>query len=90
MEIIGVKELRDNLSAILQKVENGEIVTIQRHGKGIAELRPQKKSEAVEAVLNLKRKGLLDGGSGVIPNTRRVKNRQPAKPISDMIIEDRR
>jgi len=90
MEIIGVKELRDNLSAILQKVEKGEIVTIQRHGKGIAELRPKKKSEALEAVLNLKRKGLLDGGSGVIAKTRRVKNRQPTKPISDMIIEDRR
>ncbi len=90
MNTIGVKELRDNLSLILRMVEKGTVVTVHRHGKDIAELRPAGRSDAAETVLELKRKGLLDGGSGVIGNIERVVNRKPEKPVSDIIAEDRR
>ena len=75
MNTIGVKELRDNLSLILRKVEKGGVVAVHRHGKDIAELRPVGRSYVAETVLSLKRKGLLDGGSGVIGNIEPVTNR---------------
>ena len=40
METIGVKELRDNLSRILKKVERGEVIRVLRHGRDVMELRP--------------------------------------------------
>ena len=90
MDTIGVKELRDNLSLILRKVEKGGIVTVHRHGKDIVELRPIGRSDVEETVLTLKRKGILEGGSGVIGNIEPVTNRKPEKPVSDIIAEDRR
>jgi len=42
---ISVKEARGNLSALLNKVEHGEEITITRHGKKIARLVPPAKGK---------------------------------------------
>ncbi len=90
MESIGVKELRDNLSRILKKVEEGNIIRVLRHGKDVVELRPIRKSEEEELLDHLRDKDLLEGGSGKIGLVRTVKNKIPETQISDYIVEDRR
>ena len=40
MESIGVKELRNHLSWIIRRVEQGDVIQVLRHGKRVVELRP--------------------------------------------------
>lgn len=87
---IGVRELRDNLSRVLKRVEQGEVVRVLRHGKDVLELRPVKTTAENEFVAHMKGKGILVGGSGKVGPVRSVKNRRPEKPISDIIVEERR
>jgi len=90
METVGVKELRDNLSRILKKVESGEIVRVLRHGKGIVEIRPVSTSPELELAHRLEARGFLRGGSGRIGPVKSVRNLKPDMPVSDFVIEDRR
>ncbi|MBW2369210.1 MAG: type II toxin-antitoxin system Phd/YefM family antitoxin [Deltaproteobacteria bacterium] len=90
METIGVKQLRDNISAILVKVQQGETIRILRHGKDIAELCPIAHSPEQKLLDNLKKGNQTMGGSGKIGPIRSAKNINPEKPISDLILEDRR
>ena len=91
METIGVKELRDNLSRILKKVERGEVIRVLRHGRDVVELRPVVKNSEQELLSRLKGKNLLEGGGiGNIGSVKTVKNLKPEAPVSDLIAEDRR
>jgi len=90
MESIGVKELRDNLSRILKKVENGEVIRVLRHGKAVVELQPLIKSKEQDLLNRLKEKDILGGGTGNIGVLKNVKNLMPDMPVSDLVIEDRR
>lgn len=40
MRVVGTLEARNSLSALLERVEKGEEITITRHGKPIARLVP--------------------------------------------------
>ncbi|MBU1055301.1 MAG: hypothetical protein KKC46_15980 [Proteobacteria bacterium] len=90
MENVGVKELRDSLSIILKKVENGEIIKIMRHGKAVAELKPLVTPSEQMLLNNLKNKGVLGGGNGNIGFIKSVKNKIPDMPVSDLITQDRK
>lgn len=91
METVGVKQLRDNLSRILKKVERGEVVKVLRHGKDVVELRPIRKNAGQEFLNRLKDKNLLAGGGiGAISLVKTVKNLKPESPVSDFIAEDRK
>jgi antitoxin (DNA-binding transcriptional repressor) of toxin-antitoxin stability system len=53
MQIVGAYEAKTNLSALLKKVSQGEIITITRRGKPVAELsRPvsRNSSNVTEAI----------------------------------------
>jgi len=89
MESIGVKELRDNLSRVLKKVENGAVIRVLRHGKAVVELQPLIVNKEYKLLNLLKEKDILGGGSGHISSIKSVKNVQPDKPVSDLVIEDR-
>ena len=90
MESIGVKELRDNLSRILKKVENGEVIRVLRHGKAVVELQPLMVNKDQNLLNRLKKKDILGGGTGNIGDVRTIKNLKYDKPVSDIVIEDRR
>ncbi|MCP4682070.1 MAG: hypothetical protein GY864_07040 [Desulfobacterales bacterium] len=90
MESVGVKELRDNLSRILKKVEGGNIIRVLRHGRDVVELRPTRKSPEEKLLSHLRGKDVSEGGSGKIGLIRTVKNKKPETQISDYIVEDRR
>lgn len=40
MKAIGIRELRDHLSEVVQQVEEGEIVEITKHGQAVARIVP--------------------------------------------------
>ena len=40
MKAIGIRELREHLSEVVQRVEGGEIVEITRHGQAVARIVP--------------------------------------------------
>ena len=90
MENIGVKELRDNLSRILKKVENGEGVRVLRHGKAVVELQPLMVNKEQNLLNRLKKEDILGGGTGNIGAVKTIKNLKYDKPVSDIVIEDRR
>jgi len=90
METIGVRQLRDNLSRILKRVEKGTVIRVLRHGKDVVELRPVTKTIEQELLHRLADKDLLGGGSGTIGPVKTVKNLTPEMPVSDLVIQDRR
>ena len=90
MENIGVKELRDNLSRVLKRVERGEVVRVMRHGKAVVEIQPLITNKEQKLLNTLQKKGISGGGMGNIGYIKSIKNLKPEKPVSEMIIEDRR
>jgi len=90
MGSIGVRELRENLSRVLRKVEQGEVIRVLRHGKDVVELRPIRTQAEQEILNRLQRLDLLGGGTGRIGPVKTVRNRIPEKPVSDFVREDRR
>ncbi|MFA5505537.1 MAG: type II toxin-antitoxin system prevent-host-death family antitoxin [Vulcanimicrobiota bacterium] len=40
MEKVGIRELKDNLSAYLRKVATGQVINVTDRGRVVAELRP--------------------------------------------------
>ena len=64
---IGAFEAKNRLSELLQLVENGEEVTITRHGKAVARLVPprgndlEKRKEAIEWLKRTRKERNLDG-----------------------------
>ena len=90
METIGIRQLKNNVSKIIKKVETGAVVRVLRHGKEVAELRPINIQPDRKTVIRLIEKDIIKGGTGIIGPVRSVENKDPAKPVSDIICEDRR
>ena len=74
MENVGVRQFRDNLSQILNRVEQGEIIKIVRHGKDIAELRPIERKIEQQVLNRLQINDIIGGGKGKIGTVKTVKN----------------
>lgn len=90
MESVGIKQLRDNLSSILNTVEKGEVIRVLRRKKYVVELRPIKKNMEQDFLNRLRDKNVLGGGTGKIGPVKSVKNLRPDMPVSDLVIENRR
>jgi len=90
METIGIKQFRSQLSQILKRVEDGEIITVLRHGKKVVELRPSQPKAENAIVLRLKNQRIAGGGSGKVAAITPVKNVHPQKCVSDYVSQDRR
>jgi antitoxin (DNA-binding transcriptional repressor) of toxin-antitoxin stability system len=57
MHSVGVFEAKNHFSELLERVQNGEVVTITKHGKPIAELR---RSAEIDPALKAQRLALLE------------------------------
>lgn len=90
METVGIRDLRDNLSRIIKRVEEGEVIRVLRHGRDVVELHPVKENEGAELLNRLKARCLHGGRKGILGKIKTVKNRRPHMPVSDMVLEDRR
>lgn len=57
VERVGVRELRQNLSRWLRRVENGESFEVTERGRPVAELRPLAREEGM--IARLRREGRI-------------------------------
>jgi len=89
---VGVKELKDNLSAYLRQVKAGVTVTITEHGQPIGRLSPVRRS-VEERLQELADSGLITwSGKRFQPDTSDVRPRlspTAAKTASEVVLEGR-
>ncbi|PWV97533.1 prevent-host-death family protein [Hoeflea marina] len=81
MDEVGILQARNNLSALIERVERGEEVTITRHGKPVAKL--------VSADNDDERKARVRAAIGWI-RSNRAGNSLRGASIKEMIEEGRR
>lgn len=89
---VGVKELKDNLSAYLRQVKAGATLTITEHGQPIGRLAPVPKS-VDERLQELIDSGLITwNGNKFQPDSNRVRPRLSAnasKTAAEVVLEGR-
>ena len=87
----GIRDVKNNLSRYLAQVKEGEEVLITDHGKPIARIIKEDERYYLREKMNaLVRKGLV-----LLPVRRLNKEKLlpievPGKPVSEMVLEDRR
>ena len=88
MTNVGIQEFKTHLSEYIQRVKQGESLTITKYGKSVAALVPAVSRSGLANAWRLVSEGKLEwrGGkpAGLIP---RIPSR--GKPASRMIIEER-
>ena len=89
MTQVGVRELRDNLSEYLRRVERGELLLITDRGRPVGELGPASRREATERGRRLVRDGVATWSGGK-PRGLAGAPKPRAGLVSDAVIEDRR
>jgi prevent-host-death family protein len=89
---VGVRELKERLSAYLERVEEGESVTITRHGKPVARLVPYSEPLA-EKLEDLRQRGIIYWSGKkleyTLPTIEPDGDAAEGQTLSDLIIEDR-
>ena len=89
MPRIGIRELRDKLSSCLAQVREGKRFEITNRGEVVALLIPVKEKKASEELLALVGEGTATWSGGKPTGAPRpVKGR--GRPVSELIVEDRR
>ena len=89
MSSVGVRDLRDNLSAYLRRVREGELLVITDRGKPIGELGPAAGGRSAERARVLVRKRVVSWSGGK-PKGLSGALRPKAGLVSVAVIEDRR
>ncbi|HEU5317979.1 MAG TPA: type II toxin-antitoxin system prevent-host-death family antitoxin [Chloroflexota bacterium] len=89
MASVGVRELKDRLSHYLARVKQGEEIAVTDRGREIAIIRPAATTGAQRALARLRDEGILHwGGRRPTLPARAVDVR--GRPVSDLVLEDRR
>lgn len=86
---IGIRELKNKLSAILRRVKNGETVTIKDRNRTIAVIVPAASGESTEILDRLAAAGRLAWSGGKPAGCQRPP-RMRGPSVSDAVLEDRR
>lgn len=90
-QVVGIRELRDRLSAYLQLVANGQSITIGNRRNPVARLIPAAPEREAAALDRLAATGALQRPSGKPGGRAPVKPRKRSKrTIADLVSEDRR
>jgi prevent-host-death family protein len=89
MQVVGVRELKANLSAYLRRVQAGERVTVTDRGRVIAALVPAEPAPTLEWAHAMVAKGRAKWSGGK-PLGLKTRVRARGTPTSRMVIEDRR
>ena len=89
MASVGIRELRDKLSLYLTQVREGKQIEITNRGEVIALLIPMKRKKVNKELL-----ALVEEGTAAWTGGKPTGASQPVKgygrPLSELIIEDRR
>ena len=87
MATVGVRELRNRLSHYLDRVREGERITVTDRGREVAVIAPSEESEEHRRLMALVAKGELHWNGRKLPDFEPIKS--PGKPASEMVLEDR-
>ena len=87
---IGVRELKDNLSATLARVRRGEAITVTDRNQPVAIIVPAKGAEDVDTVVRTLVKSGRLAWSGGKPVGLEKAPRVRGASVSDAVVEDRR
>ena len=89
MEMVGVKQLKENLSRYLKRVKAGERIMVTDRRKEVAMIVPCGQEPEEEKMLQLVQQGIAywSGGKPTGISSRIVSK---GKSVSDAILEDRR
>ena len=88
----GIKEVKNNLSQLLARVKAGEEILITKRGKPIARIVKENSGyNSIRTALE----PLIQRGLVTLPSRSIIKDhisavKVPGKPVSEMVIEDRR
>ena len=90
---VGIKEAKNNLSQLLARVEAGEEVLITKRGRPVARI--VREPDAAIASIRAALAQLVEEGLATLPTRSLKKDVLPlvkvkGKPVSEMVIEDRR
>jgi prevent-host-death family protein len=89
--LVGVRALREKLSAHLRAVARGEIVTISdRKRRPVARLVPVDRNPEDDVLDRLAARGALQRGAGKPGGQPPVRPKRKGRSVSDFVIEDRR
>lgn len=86
---VGVRELRDRLSAVLRRVKRGEVVTVSDRRRPVAVLVPISAALVDRALAALATAGRLSWAGGK-PAGARAPARVRGQTVAGVVIEDRR
>lgn len=89
MEIIGIRELKENLGRYMKMVRTGEKITITDRKKEIAIIMPLEKKDKEEKIYQLIQRGIVSWHGGK-PKGLPVRIVPKGKSVSSAVIEDRR
>jgi len=88
--MVGVRELRQNLSVYLDQVKRGKSLLVTEHGRTVAELRPA--AAATDIIERLARDGLATRATrrpANLPEPVRIRSRRSLQDILDELREER-
>jgi len=89
MSHVGVRELKNQLSRYLKRVQEGEEIVVTDHGRSVAKIVPAKSSALRRRLEPLLREGAVRWAGGKPHGaSRRPVIRQGS--LADMVVEDRR
>jgi prevent-host-death family protein len=87
---IGVRELKDNLSATLARVRRGETITVTDRNRAVAVIVPASAGENLNDLVQTLVKSGRVVWSGGKPAGLRSAPRVHGRPVSEAVVEDRR
>jgi len=89
MKAVGVRELRQNLSVYLDRVKEGETLTVTEHGHDVALLTPLPKRE-MDVLERLVAEGKATAPTKSLRNLPPPKPGAPGMPPAEVIISEMR
>ena len=88
MRSVGVRELRQNASELLDRVESGATIEITNHGRAVARLVPISHGEGL-SYSELVARGLLRPGRGDVLDVVPVRQEAGAQTTDELLALDR-
>ena len=89
MSQVGVRELKNQLSRYLKRVQEGEEIIVTEHGRSVARLLPVLTPPLKKDLEPLLREGVVRWGGGK-PRGSSRRPRIQGQSLSKMVVEDRR
>jgi prevent-host-death family protein len=85
---MGIRQLRDELSAVIEAVEAGETVVVTRHGRAVARVVPAGASPGLAELVAAGRATWSGGPLPELPEPVALRGDGPS--MADLVIEGRR